>query len=187
MVKLVAGLGNPGRKYSKTRHNLGYMVVDLLAKRFESSFRKKKGDFRQSAVSISGRNILLMKPTAFMNLSGVAVKQAAEYHGFDPSEILVVCDDINIPAGKIRIRDRGSDGGHKGLRSTIEELQTEDFPRLRMGIGIPEEVDHPVEAFVLEKFSKDERESVAKMIEDAVTAVETIIEQDLEAAQQKYN
>jgi PTH1 family peptidyl-tRNA hydrolase len=187
MVKLVVGLGNPGRKYSKTRHNLGYMVVDLLAKRFESSFRKKKGDFRQSAVSISGRNILLIKPTAYMNLSGVAVKQAAEYHGFDPCEILVVCDDFNLPSGKIRIRDRGSDGGHKGLRSTIEELQTENFPRLRMGIGLPEEIDYPVEAFVLENFGKDERKAAEKMIEDAATAVETIIEQDIEAAQHKYN
>ena len=187
MVKLVAGLGNPGRKYSKTRHNLGYMVVDLLAKRFESSFRKKKGDFRQSAVSISGRNILLIKPTTFMNLSGVAVRQAAEYHCFDPREVLVVCDDFNLPSGKIRIRDRGSDGGHKGLRSTIEELQTGDFPRLRMGIGMPEEIDYPVEAFVLEKFGKDERKSAEKMIEDAATAVETIIEQDIEAAQHKYN
>lgn len=187
MVKLVAGLGNPGKKYSKTRHNLGFMVVDLIAEKFESSFRKKKGDFRQSAVTISGRNMLLIKPTTFMNLSGVAVRQAADYHGFDPDEILIVCDDINLPLGKIRIRDGGSDGGHKGLRSTIEELNSSDFPRLRIGVGQPDDPNHPIEAFVLEKFTKDDQEIVEKIIEEAATAVETIVEQGIEAAQQMYN
>ncbi len=187
MVKLVAGLGNPGRKYDKTRHNLGFMVVDLLAGRFESSFRKKKGDYRQSSITVSGRNILLIKPITFMNLSGIAVSQAADYHGFGPEEVLVVCDDLNLPIGKIRIRDGGSDGGHKGLRSTIEVLETSDFPRLRIGIGQPEDPNYPVEAFVLEKFAKEERKIVNEMIEDAVSAVETIIRKSVEAAQQVYN
>lgn len=187
MVKLVAGLGNPGRKYSDTRHNLGFMVVDLLAERFESSFRKKKGDYRQGSIAISGRNVLLIKPFTFMNLSGLAIRQAIDYHGLNPDEVLVVCDDINLPVGKIRIRSGGSDGGHKGLRSTIEIVETTDFPRLRMGIGQPEDPEYPVEAYVLEKFDKDEREIVNEMIEHAASAVETIIRTGVEAAQQQYN
>jgi PTH1 family peptidyl-tRNA hydrolase len=187
MVKLVAGLGNPGRRYSRTRHNLGFVVLDLLAERLKSSFRKKKGDFRQSTAVISGRNVLLIKPTTFMNLSGVAVSQAAEYHGIHPNEILLVCDDVNLPIGKIRIRDRGSDGGHKGLRSTIEELKTDDFPRLRIGIGEPNDPEYPLEAYVLERFTRDERDIVARVMEDAAAAVETIIAVGIEAAQQKYN
>ncbi len=187
MVKLVAGLGNPGRKYSRTRHNLGFMVVEMLAERFGSGFRKKKGDFRQSAIRVAGRNILLIKPTTFMNLSGMAVRQAAEYHGITAGEILVACDDINLPVGTIRIRGGGSDGGHKGLRSAIQQLETNDFPRLRMGIGQPDHPDYPVEEFVLEAFRKDEREIVTKMIEDAAAAIEVLIEKDIEAAQQIYN
>lgn len=187
MVKLVAGLGNPGRKYSKTRHNLGFMVVDLMAERFESSFRRRKGDYRQSLITVSGRNVLLIKPITFMNLSGLAVGQAADYHGVGPQEVLVVCDDINLPIGKIRIRDGGSDGGHKGLRSTIEVLETSDFPRLRIGLGQPEDPACPVEAFVLEKFTEKEREILDEMIGNAASAVETIITKGIEAAQQIYN
>ena len=122
-----------------------------------------------------------------MNLSGTGVRQAAEYHGILSSEILVVCDDINLPIGRIRIRDSGSDGGHKGLRSTIQELGTGDFPRLRMGVGQPENSDYPVEAFVLERFRRSEREIVSGMIEEAAAAIEIIIEKDIETAQQTYN
>jgi len=186
MIKLVVGLGNPGRKYSNTRHNLGFMVLDRIVEKFESRF-KKKGDFRQSSVSIGGRNILLIKPLTFMNLSGEAVREASEYHGINPDEILVVCDDINLPLGRIRIRQQGSDGGHKGLKSIIGELRSPDFPRLRMGVGMPEEPECPVEAFVLEKFRKDEKEIVEEMISEAASAVETLILDGVEIAQQKYN
>jgi PTH1 family peptidyl-tRNA hydrolase len=187
MIRLVAGLGNPGKKYIKTRHNLGFMVVERLADKYESGFRKKKGDFRQSSVAIGSGNVILIKPTTFMNLSGVAVRQAADYHGFRPSEILIVSDDINLPLGKIRIRSDGSDGGHKGLKSVIQELGSEEFRRVRLGIGLPEETETPIEAYVLEKFSEDEQKTVEKMIEIAVSAVEKIIQDGVEAAQVTYN
>jgi len=187
MIKLVAGLGNPGRKYGRTRHNLGFMVADRMVEKYSSSFKSSKGDYRQSSVSISGRNIIVIKPTTYMNLSGDAVRVAADYHGFEPDEILVISDDINLPLGKIRIRDNGSDGGHKGLRSIIEELQTDDFSRLRLGVGLPENPEVPAEVFVLESFGKDEEKTVNEMIENAVSAVESIISDGVQAAQQTYN
>jgi PTH1 family peptidyl-tRNA hydrolase len=187
MVKLVAGLGNPGRKYAKTRHNLGFMVVDLLAEREGASFKKRKGDFSQSTIPVGGANRTLLKPSTFMNLSGLAVSYAARFYELSPREILVVCDDISLPLGKIRIRSRGSDGGHKGLRSIVEELGSNDFPRLRIGIGTPENPDYPVEDFVLSKFSRAEEKAISEAIRTAVSAVETIVRDGVEAAQQTYN
>ncbi len=187
MIRLVAGLGNPGKKFVKTRHNLGFIVVDRLVDKYDSGFRKKKGDFKQSSVALGNGNVILIKPTTYMNLSGLAVRQAADYHGFEPSEILVVSDDINLPLGKIRIRSDGSDGGHKGLRSITQELGSDKFCRIRLGIGLPEDADIPVEAYVLEKFSKDEQKIVKEMIETAVSAVGTIILDGIEAAQAIYN
>jgi PTH1 family peptidyl-tRNA hydrolase len=187
MIKLVAGLGNPGRKYSRTRHNLGFMVADLLAENFSSGFKSSKGDYRQSSISISGRNIIVIKPTTYMNLSGDAVRWAADYHDIEPNEILVISDDINLPLGKIRIRLRGSDGGHKGLRSIIEELETDNFSRLRLGVGLPDNPDIPSEVFVLERFGKDEEKTAKEMIENAVSAVELIISDGVQIAQQTYN
>ena len=187
MIKLVAGLGNPGRKYSRTRHNLGFMVADLFAEKFSSGFKSAKGDYRQSSVSISGRNIIVIKPTTYMNLSGDAVRVAADYHGIEPNEILVITDDINLPLGKIRIRLRGADGGHKGLRSVIEELQTDNFSRLRLGVGLPDCPEIASEVFVLESFRKEEEKTVKEMIESAVSAVELIISDGAQAAQQSYN
>jgi PTH1 family peptidyl-tRNA hydrolase len=187
MIKLVAGLGNPGRKYDRTRHNLGFKVVDTIAGRYDSSFRKRKGEYRQSSVSIAGTNVILIKPITYMNLSGVAVVEAADYHGLEMSEILVVCDDINLPLGKIRVRSRGSDGGHKGLRSIIDETGSADFSRVRLGIGMPEDENKPVESFVLERFTGEEEDIVRQMIENAAEAVETVIKDGIDVAQQQFN
>jgi len=187
MIKLVAGLGNPGRKYELTRHNLGFITLDLIAERYESSFRSGKGEYRQSSVVIESKSILLIKPMTYMNLSGHAVADAARFRGFEPNEILVVCDDVNLPTGRIRIRSKGSDGGHNGLRSIIEQLGSDDFSRVRLGVGLPDNPDKPLEAYVLEKFAGDETDIVEEMIKSAADAVEMIISDGVETAQQKFN
>ncbi len=187
MIKLVAGLGNPGKKYELTRHNLGFMTLDLLGKRYDASFRSGKGEYRQSSARIDSQIILLIKPTTYMNLSGYAVADAARFRGFEPHEILVVCDDVNLPIGKIRIRGQGSDGGHNGLKSIVEQLGSRDFPRVRLGIGLPENPERPLESYVLEKFSADELKIVEEMLASAADAVETVIRDGVEVAQHKFN
>jgi len=186
MIKLVAGLGNPGKKYEATRHNLGFMVLDLLAGESESAF-KKKGQYRQASVHIANRNILLIKPQTYMNLSGVAVDEALRYSNLSIEEVLVICDDVNLPFGKLRIRHRGSDGGHNGLKSIIEETGSFDFPRLRIGVGLSEEEHKPLESYVLEKFSGSEEKELSKILKEAAEAVALSIADGIEAAQHRYN
>ncbi len=187
MIKLVAGLGNPGKKYEATRHNLGFMVLDVLAADTESGFRKRKGQYKQATVRIAGRNLLLIKPQTYMNLSGIAVEEALRYNDLAIEEVLVICDDVNLPFGTLRIRHRGSDGGHNGLRSIIAETGSSNFARLRIGVGLAADENKPLEAHVLEKFSGPEAKELRRILKDAASAVGTILSDGIEAAQTKYN
>jgi PTH1 family peptidyl-tRNA hydrolase len=186
MVNLIVGLGNPGERYRNTRHNLGYRVVDFLAERDKKEFKPGKGEFLFCEIEVGGERVYLIKPLTFMNSSGVAVVEAMNDFNLGIENLLVVCDDVALPLGKIRIREKGSDGGHKGLRSIIYQLSSIDFARLRMGIGdTPENVD--LEEFVLEDFKPDEKEKTDQMIEKAVLGVENTVMNGIEDSMNRFN
>ena len=180
-IKIVLGLGNPGRLYQKTRHNVGFMVVSRLARRMGLKFDKK---FCSSRVA-EGEGVVLAKPYTYVNLSGKAAKALLQRFSLAPQDMLVICDDVALPLGRIRIRRKGSDGGHNGLRSIIKELGTEEFPRLRVGIG--REGIKDLVGYVLGEFEREEMEILEKVLEVAVDAVECILKEGIEEAMNKYN
>lgn len=183
-IKAIIGLGNPGEKYDRTRHNLGFEVVNLL--KGESEFVPGQGRYEICEASISTLKIVLLKPTTYMNRAGIAVKSLADSRSLLTDEILVIADDFNLPLGRLRLRQSGSDGGHNGLASVIYHLGSEDFPRLRLGIGpVPEGV--AAEDFVLERFSSNEGEAVGSMVERAARAVESWLSDGYEKAAANFN
>lgn len=170
MISLIIGLGNIGEKYAETRHNLGFDVLNLIFDRWRLRRRREKPLYFWAEKEYQGRKIRLVWPTTYMNNSGAAVSQALADFGLNLDEILVVVDDYNLPLGKVRIRKKGSDGGHNGLESIISHLQSRDFMRIRLGIGpIPENVGS-IE-FVLERFSGDQLEKRKKMLDKGADAV----------------
>lgn len=184
---LIVGLGNPGPKYEWTRHNCGFMVIDELARRAGREARTPECQALTARATIGREEVLLVKPQTFMNLSGAAVAALKNKYGVeDLSSILVISDDLALPFGKIRIRQRGSAGGQKGLKSIIEKLGAQDFPRVRLGIA----PDHPVtEAsdFVLSEFPKKDRDALAEMVARAADAVEAVLTTGIAHAMSKYN
>ena len=179
--RLIVGLGNPGKKYADTRHNIGFMVLDHLAEKAGVNFA---GERRwKTQIAKDGARYLL-KPQTFMNDSGVAVAKAAAFYKIDPSEVLVIYDDLDLSLGRLRLRGSGSAGGHNGMRSIISHLGTQSFPRLRIGIGRTgmEAVGH-----VLGKFRDEERSELEKSVKNAVLAVALIVGQGLSAAMTRFN
>jgi len=186
MVRLVVGLVNPGRSYQKTRHNLGYRVVDLLAEKHKTKFKGGRGEYLYCRLEVEGKEVCLLKPLTFMNNSGQAVFDSLRFFNLTPPELFVICDDVNLPLGTLRIREKGSDGGHKGLRSIIYQLGTEEFPRLRLGVGpAPEKMD--LEDFVLENFKKEEEKSVEELIQRGLIAVESSIALGVRESMNRFN
>lgn len=184
-MQLIVGLGNPGAQYERTRHNVGFLVIDELARRAGREVRTPEGQSLTARVRIGGKDALLVKPQTFMNLSGVAVAALNFKHGITDAP-LVISDDAALPFGKLRIRPSGSAGGQNGLKSVIEKLGHQNFPRLRFGIA----PDHPIKdlnRFVLEDFSRAERESLSEIVSRAADAVETILNDGIAAAMSKYN
>ena len=181
---LVVGLGNPGSEYAGTRHNVGFRVVDRLAAERGETWRRGERQAWTTRIEIAGRAALLIKPSTFMNLSGRAVAPVARRHGIPAERIVVVYDDMDIPSGRLRVRPRGSAGGHRGVRSLIESLQSQEFPRIRIGIGRPadEAIDH-----VLSRFSREEVPVIEEAIARAGEAVETVITEGPEAAMNRFN
>jgi len=188
-TSLLIGLGNIGRKYENTRHNLGFELLNLLAKGWEISPRPGKGDYYYAEKSIEERVVRLIWPTTYMNNSGLAVAQALEHcvsNGLSVNDLLILYDDFNLPLGKIRIRTAGADGGHNGVASIIYHLGRQDILRLRMGIGpIPPEAD-PI-AFVLGQFGHEELKIKNKMLEKACEAVLYLLANNAEKAMSLYN
>jgi PTH1 family peptidyl-tRNA hydrolase len=185
----VIGLGNPGHGYEWTRHNVGFMVADALSEALQAEFEEGKGDYLVAATDLENKPILLVKPLTYMNNSGLAVADLVERYGLEPKDILVVCDDFNLPLGKIRLRPKGSDGGHNGLYSIIYQLQTEEFPRIRCGIGVaslPGE-DFDATSFVLSFFDQPEREIVRKMVEDTRDAAICFCTEGIDTAMSRWN
>jgi len=186
VLSLVVGLGNPGRRYRETRHNVGFMVVEALRGRAGDPDEREVGHSVVWRTEVEGRAIVLARPLVFMNLSGTAVRSLAEKHGVEPAEVLVVCDDFHLDFGVLRLRRGGSHGGHNGMRSIIAALGTPEFPRLRVGIGEAPAGQDPAD-FVLERFGPDERAGLGEVVEQAADCVEMVLKAGLEAGMNRYN
>ena len=167
---LIVGLGNPGRKYAHHRHNVGFMAVSRLAKQHGLAFKRQKGKAKVAEGTIAGQRVTLAKPQTFMNLSGESVARLVRFFKIPPRRVLVVYDDLDLPLARLRLRPGGGSGGHKGLKSVIERLGTQDFPRLRLGIGRPLHGD-PVD-YVLQDFPAEERIEFERVLDRAAPGAE---------------
>ena len=180
---MVVGLGNPGSQYEKTRHNVGFMVADLLAGRLGGAFKVHKRSGAEIVTGrLGGRSVILAKPRTYMNESGRHIGPLAKFYSVSPADVIVIHDELDIDFGKIRLKLGGGEGGHNGLRSVVNALGTKDFQRIRIGIGRPPSRKDPA-AFVLESFSSAERAEVPAICEQAADATELLIESGLESAQ----
>lgn len=183
---IIAGLGNPTREYEKTRHNVGFDTVDVLADHLGISITEKKHRAFCGKAFIGGERVLLMKPQTFMNNSGESLRDAADFYHVEPDHILVIYDDISLEPGQLRIRTKGSAGGHNGIKSIIAHLGSQEFPRIRIGIGAkPERMD--LADYVLSRFSSEERQAMETAFQDAAKAAETLLTKGAEAAMNRYN
>ncbi|SHJ56616.1 peptidyl-tRNA hydrolase [Dethiosulfatibacter aminovorans DSM 17477] len=182
---LVVGLGNPGKQYAGTRHNIGFEVIDYICSEKDIKLDKMKFNAVYGEYRIKGEKVLLAKPLTYMNRSGIAVLDISRYYKIDPENIIVIYDDIDLAPGKLRIRPNGSAGTHNGMKSIIYQLQTEDFSRIRVGIGRNKQMD--LASFVLQKFSEAEIEQLTDTVKNAALAVDEIIENSVDSAMNKYN
>lgn len=184
---IIAGLGNPGLRYEGTRHNAGFEVIDALADKYHISVDGRKARAYIGKGIIGGSKVILAKPQTYMNLSGESLRGLTDYYKIDvEGELLVIYDDISLPPGQIRIRKKGSAGGHNGIKNIIAHLGTQIFPRIKLGVGEkPKEFD--LADYVLSRFSKEEREKLEEGCEKAVRAVEMILGGEMEAAMNEYN
>ena len=184
---LLVCLGNPGDQNENTRHNAGFMVADELADRLNVPVQRLKFRALTNTVTLGGRKVLLMKPMTYMNLSGEAVHEAASFYKIPPERVLVVSDEVALPPGKIRVRKNGSAGGHNGLKNIIAHLGTDQFPRVRVGVG---QKPHPacdMADWVLGKFQGEDKKAVEAAVKRAADAVECLIERGPEEAMNRYN
>jgi len=188
-LKIVIGLGNPGSKYEFTRHNIGFRIIDSLARDMGIEFNKVKSYYSLiSRGMINNYKVMLVKPQTFMNLSGRAVNRVVSYYKIPLQDLLIVYDDLNLELGQVRIRKKGSSGGHKGIESIMQYLNSEDIPRLRIGVGNPSlNYNFDCVSYVLSNFNNDEEDKIAEVIQLSTEAVKTIIEDGFEKAMRKYN
>ena len=184
---LIVGLGNPGSQYENTRHNCGFKVIDEISKKYGVKPTRIKFKSLCGEVNISGQKCLVMKPTTYMNNSGQAVVEAMNFYKVPIENILVICDDISLAVGKLRVRRKGSDGGQKGLRSIIYLSGKDTFPRVKVGVGEKPNPEYDLADWVLSKFTSQEAPKMQKAFEDAVSAVELIISGDTDKAMNLYN
>jgi len=185
-IFLIVGLGNPGARYDNTRHNIGFMAVDRLAKRHGLTLAKVEHKAHTASSTIAGRKVMLAKPMTFMNLSGESVAPLARFYKIPPENIIVLHDDLDIAFGTLRIRKTGSSGGQNGLKSIIERLGTQDIPRIRIGIGRPPGRMNPAD-YVLQAFKGDDAIIAMEVGDRAADAVEAWLRTDLETAMNRYN
>ena len=184
---LVVGLGNPGRKYEKTRHNTGFRVMDALCRKHGVSCDRARFQALTGEAVLGEKRVLLVKPQTFMNLSGAAVHEAASFYKIPPERILVIFDDISLPVGTLRIRAKGSAGGQNGVKDIIAQLGSQDFPRIKVGIGGKPHPDYDLADWVLSNIAPDELEAMDDAVDRAVLAVSELIQNGVAAATQKYN
>ena len=185
-MKLIVGLGNPGNEYAQTRHNVGFFVLDALCKKLDASDWREKFNALVAEARTNGEKILLAKPLTYMNNSGLAVGQIRDFYKLDCADIAVAHDDMDLSVGKVRIRAKGSSGGHNGIKSIIAALGSEEFARFRIGIGHPAK-NHVTNAHVLTPFNDEEREAILPAVEHIASAVECFIEHDINTAMNRFN
>ena len=184
---LIAGLGNPGDPYENTRHNAGFRVIDELAERGNFPVQKLKFHALTNTAVIGSQGVLVMKPVTFMNLSGEAVGEAARFYKIPPDHVLVVSDDVDLPLGKLRIRKSGSAGGHNGLKSIIQHLGTDQFPRLKVGVGHKPHPDYDMADWVLGKLQGEDKKAMDQAAQRAAQAVECLLAHGIDKAMNQYN
>ena len=184
---LLVGLGNPGTQYENTRHNVGFLVADELAERQNAPIQRLKFKALTNLLTISGEKVLVMKPVTYMNLSGEAVRPAADFYKIPPEHIIVISDDTALDVGKLRIRKSGSAGGHNGLKSIIQHLGTDQFPRIRVGVGKKPHPDYDLADWVLGKFQGEDQKGIAAAVERCADAVECYIKEGPDRAMNKFN
>jgi len=183
-MRIVVGLGNPGREYAGTRHNLGFMVVDEIARRYGPAHWKKRFRSEIGEVFVDAQKIVLVKPQTFMNLSGTAVREAINWYHVERDEVIIVMDDLDTPFGSLRLREKGTAGGHNGLSSIIQQLGSNDVPRLKIGIGRGRST---ASAHVLSRFSPDQERELPDLINQSADAVEIWIKDGIVAAMNQAN
>ena len=184
---MIVGLGNPGKEYEKTRHNVGFRSTDLLAGLLRTKIDRLKFKALTRSVNYNGQKLLLVQPQTYMNASGAAVSALATYYKVKPERILVIFDDISLPVGRIRIRRDGSAGGHNGIKSIIQSLGTDQFPRVKVGVGAKPHPDYDLADWVLSRFSAQEEKALEPALENAANAALLLIDQGPEKAASAYN
>lgn len=184
---LIVGLGNPGKQYENTRHNAGFICIDILADKYGIKINKLKFKSLMGEGRIEGRRCLLLKPQTFMNLSGEAVRDAVEFYKIPVENVIVICDDISLEPGKMRIRRKGSAGGQNGMKNIIYHLKSDNFPRIKIGIGAKPNPDYDLADWVLSRFTQSEAKLIKQVAEDTVSAVEYMVKDDIDKAMSNYN
>ena len=184
---MIVGLGNPGKKYEFTKHNAGFLCIDLLAQKLDVKIDRLKFKALVGEARINSKRCLLMKPQTFMNLSGEAVRDAAAFYKIPPEKIIVIFDDISLEPGRLRIRRKGSDGGHNGIKSRIYQLQSDAFPRIKLGIGAKPHPEFDLAAWVLEPFSKEALKALRAAADNACEAVGLMVDGKTDEAMSRYN
>lgn len=184
---MIVGLGNPGAKYASTRHNTGFIFIDALSEEYNFSVNRLKFKALIGDAKIDGHRCLVMKPQTMMNLSGDAVKEAADFYKIPAEKIIVIFDDISLDVGRLRIRRSGSAGGHNGIKSIISRLSSEDFPRIKIGVGAKPEPDYDLADWVLSRFSKAEAKALENAVSSAVGALALMLGGNTEEAMSRYN
>lgn len=184
---IVVGLGNPGREYETTRHNAGFLALDTISAKYgfkvdRLKFKSLCGDFM-----IKNKRVLFMKPTTFMNLSGEAVREAMQFYKIPIENVIIIYDDVSLDVGKMRIRRKGTDGGHNGIKSIIYQTAKDTFPRIKIGVGQKPHADYDLADWVLGKFTKDEQKILASVFDKACDALELLIDSKIDEAMGKYN
>jgi len=187
VVWIVAFLGNPGLRYENTRHNAGFKTADIIAKKNDIKINRVKFNAMTQVTKLGGAQVLLLKPQTYMNLSGNSVKQAMWFYRVPLENVIVVSDDVSLPLGKLRVRRRGSAGGHNGLKDIIAKCGGEDFPRIRIGVDSPPNEDYEMADWVLSKLSVEESLLITESAKQAATALEIIISQGIEHAMAEFN
>ncbi len=184
---IIAGLGNPGKEYEYSRHNTGFLCLDVLCNTYHFKTDRIKYNALTALVNIEGHVCLVMRPQTYMNNSGLAVHQASEFYKIPPEKVIVIYDDISLPTGVLRIRKKGSAGGHNGIKSIIYQLNSDGFPRLKIGVGAKEDPEEDLKDHVLGRFSKTDLETIRSTSERAVAAIALIVQGKTDEAMNKYN
>lgn len=184
---MIVGLGNPGTQYENTRHNAGFICIDALCKKHSIDVKKLKFKSLMGEGRINGKRCLILKPQTYMNLSGEAVREAAQFYKINPENIIVIFDDISLDPGKMRIRRKGTDGGHNGIKNIIYHLANDKFPRIKVGVGAKPNPNYDLADWVLSRFTKDEMKLIEQSAQNSITAVEYMLDGNIEKAMGEFN